>query len=125
MAKPPLNNQSIQNYLQQLGQDPRLKQQTIDQCRTDFKAFLANTFEFTSCQQDVINNKLPTGFVQEMGSVIAVALENDYSLTITYPEDDVGETLGNVDVEFKSGGGWSEESGAYIEQSVTVSYSKK
>lgn len=124
MPKPPLNNQSIQNYLQQIQENPELKAQTISQCRSDFKTFLANTFELTNCQQDAINNKLPAGYVQEMGGVIAVALENDYSLIITYPEDNGGNNLLGLDTEFYSKAGWSEQSGSYVEQGVTVSYSK-
>ncbi len=125
MAKVPLTQKSSKDYLVRCKQDPQLKQNTAKECRRNFKEFLENNFELTKCQRDAIE-KFPDGYFQEQGSLIAVALENDYELKVKFkgtgPEDGI---LMGVSGSAGSSAGWNQQQGAWVEQHVEITWEKK
>ena len=125
MTKVPLTQKASRDYLARCKQDSQLKQNAVKECRSNFKEFLENNFELTKCQRDAIE-KFPDGYFQEQGSLIAVALENDYELTVEFkgtgPEDGI---LMGVSGSAGSSAGWNQQQGAWVKQEVSVSWEKK
>ena len=123
--KPPLTDATIKEHFENCKTDPELKQITIDKCRTDLEDFLESFFDLTQCQRDGIK-MIPSGFFQEQGSIVAVALENDYELRTTFevpgPED--GE-LERADIEAGSNVTIQEGGSFTIFQYIKIIWTKK